>query len=270
MTPVRIALFAATSYLATRRATVAAAVSPAGGSADVSVHARLVVSARAVQRTLKYAASAAGGRTWGLGVGVGLGDQRRRSARITSFVPRSTARSVPVTSASLIPRQACRSLLLVAQPRGTVLFSVLAIWGALIVYLVLWITFYVPIWQAGSGGPEQHLSSTAVYVASVIGAILAGFFGNAIGIQRKDPKANARSLRPGATLVRTNPADPPGMAAFATAAFWVYGAVGAFSLLTVLLYQVQSPHEVKALASTFAGIVATLFTAALAPGGGRT
>ena len=157
-----------------------------------------------------------------------------------------------------------------AQPRGTVAFSVLAIWGALIVYLVLWITFYVPIWQAGSDGPEQHLSSTAVYVASVLGAILGGFFGNAIGIQRKDPKANARALRPGATLVRANPTEPPGMAAFATAAFWVYGAVGAWSLLTVLLYQVQSPHEVKALASAFAAIVVTLFTAALAPGGGRT
>jgi len=167
----------------------------------------------------------------------------------------------------LIPCPARRSLLLVAQPQGTVFFNLLAIWGALAVYLVLWITFYVPIWQAGSGGPDQHLSSTAVYVASLLGAVLAGFFGNAVGIQRKDPSANSRSLRPGATLVRADPAAPPGLAAFATAAFWVYAAIGAGSLLTVLLYQVQSPHEVKALASAFAGIVLILFTAALAPGG---
>ena len=152
-------------------------------------------------------------------------------------------------------------------PLGVSYFNLLAIWGALAVYVILWITFYVPIWQAGSSGPEQKLSSTAVYVASVLGAVLAGFFGNAVGIQRKDPNADSRRLRPGATLVRANPKNPPGRAAFATAAFWIYGAVGAWSLLTVLLYQVQSPHEVKALASAFAGIVVTLFTAALAPGG---
>jgi hypothetical protein len=155
-------------------------------------------------------------------------------------------------------------------PLGASYFDLLAIWGALAVYLVLWITFYVPIWQAGSDGPEQKLSPTAPYVASVLGAVLAGFFGNAVGIQRKDPSADSRRLRPGATLVRANAQSPPTRAAFATAAFWVYGAVGAWSLLTVLLYQVQSPQEVKALASAFAGVVLTLFTAALAPGGGRS
>lgn len=153
-------------------------------------------------------------------------------------------------------------------PEGVQYFNLLAIWGALAVYLALWITFYVPIWEAGSGGPAQKLSSTAVYVASVLGAVLAGFFGNAVGVQRKDPKADSRELRPGATLVKADAANPPKKAAFGTAAFWVYGLVGGWSLLTVLLYQVQSPHEVKALASAFAGIVVSLFTAALAPGGG--
>jgi hypothetical protein len=38
----------------------------------------------------------------------------------------------------------------------------------------------------------------------------------------------------------------------------------------VLLYQRQSPHEVKALAAAFGGIVLALFTAALAPGGEKT
>jgi hypothetical protein len=155
-------------------------------------------------------------------------------------------------------------------PLGASYFNLLAIWGGLALYLVLWITFYIPIWEAGSDGPEQRLSPTAVYGASLIGAVLAGFFGNAVGIQRKDPRADSRRLRPGVTLVRANAASPPPRAAFATAAFWVYGAVGAWSLLTVLLYQRQSPPEVKALAAAFGGIVLALFTAALAPGGEKT
>jgi len=152
-------------------------------------------------------------------------------------------------------------------PLGASYFNLLAIWGGLAVYLALWITFYIPIWEAGSDGPRQKLSPTAVYIASLLGAVLAGFFGNAVGIQRKDPSADSRRLRPGVTLVRANAASPPSRAAFATAAFWVYSAVGMWSLLTVLLYQRQSPHEVKALAAAFGGIVLALFTAALAPGG---
>jgi hypothetical protein len=152
-----------------------------------------------------------------------------------------------------------------AQPKGVTLFNLLAIWGALGTFLGLWISLYVPIWRAGDG-PAPHLSSTAVYAASVLGGVLAAFFSTALGVQRKDPTVDARALRPGATLLRTDAANPPGIAAFATTAFWVYAVVGAWSMVTVLFHQVQSPHDVKAMASAFAGVVLTLFTGALAPG----
>jgi FtsH-binding integral membrane protein len=154
----------------------------------------------------------------------------------------------------------------VAAPRGVSYFNLLAIWGALGVFLALWITFYWPIWQAGTGGTQQHLSATAVYVASALGAVLGGFFGTAVGVQRRDPQADVNKLRPGSTIVKANAENPPAAAAFATAAFWVYAVVGGWSLLTVLLFQVQSPPEVKAMASGFAGIILALFTAALSPG----
>src|SRR4029079_3811215 len=49
-------------------------------------------------------------------------------------------------------------------PLGASYFNLLAIWGGLAVYLALWITFYIPIWEAGSDGPGQKLSPTAVYI----------------------------------------------------------------------------------------------------------
>jgi hypothetical protein len=155
------------------------------------------------------------------------------------------------------------------SPLGLQFLRLLFIVGPIVVFCVLWIIFFVRIWRAGDG-PAPNLSATGLYVTSVVGGVLGTFFSVSLGIQRKDPHADVRKLRPGRTLLGLEPGTSNIGTHIATLAVWVYAGVSSFALLTVLVHEVQSPKPVKAMASAFASLVFAMFAAALAPGQDRS
>ena len=137
--------------------------------------------------------------------------------------------------------------------------------GAIGAYGVLWGIAFWKIWDAGNG-PAPNISHTILYVIGVIGGILATAFAGALGIERRDPHRDLRTLRFGSTVLGTTPAHKGKATATATLAVWLYAAIGAWGLLTVLVHQVQSPPEVKTAAAAFATAVSGLVAGSLTPG----
>jgi hypothetical protein len=139
--------------------------------------------------------------------------------------------------------------------------------GAIGVYVGLWVWFFVRIWETSGNGPVS-LSSKAVYATSALGGVLGTFFAVSLGIQRKDAQrqADQRRLHLGPTMLGLDASStsrvPP---AIATLAVWAYALVGAWALLTVLIYSNQSGKAVTAMASAFASLVFGLFAGVLTP-----
>ncbi len=67
-------------------------------------------------------------------------------------------------------------------------------------------------------------------------------------------------------MIGTTPEHRGKATATATLAVWVYAAIGAWGLLTVLVHQDQSPSDVKTAAAAFATAVTGLVAGSLTPG----
>jgi hypothetical protein len=145
------------------------------------------------------------------------------------------------------------------------LLRLLLVVGALATYAVLWGIVFWKIWDAGDG-PAPDISRTVLYVIGVLGGILATSFAAALGIERRDPNRDPRTLALGATVIGTTPAQKGKATATATLAVWMYAVIGAWAALTVLVHQVQSPSDVKTAAAAFATAVAGLLAGSLTPG----
>lgn len=148
---------------------------------------------------------------------------------------------------------------------GVGLLRLLLVLGTLVTYGVLWIIVFWKVWDAGNG-PAPTISTTLLYVLGIIGGILATAFAAALGIERKDPTRDPRKLAFGSTVVGTTPDQRGKATAAATVAVWLYAIIGAWAGLTVLVHQVQSPADVKAIAAAFGTTVVGLVTGSLTPG----
>jgi hypothetical protein len=143
----------------------------------------------------------------------------------------------------------------------------LLVLGALATYGVLWGIVFWKIWDAGlDDGTAPDISRTLLYVIGVIGGILATAFAAALGIERRDPDRDPRTLSLGSTVVGTTPARRGKATALATFSVWSYAVIGAFAALTVLVFQDQSPSDVKTAAAAFATAVSGLVAGSLTPG----
>lgn len=154
--------------------------------------------------------------------------------------------------------------LLARMPQGAASVRLLAVVGPMVVYVVLWTTFFWPIWDAGNG-PAPKLSGTAVYVVSLIGGVLGTFFAAVFGIQRKGDN-DVRKFRGGVTLLGYETGHSNVGTVIASLAVWVYALVGSWALLTVLVHEAQSPKPLKAMATAFASLIFAMFATALVPG----
>jgi len=148
---------------------------------------------------------------------------------------------------------------------GVPLLRLLIVVGAIATYGVLWGIVFWKIWDAGDG-PAPDISRTVLYVIGVLGGILATSFATALGIERRDPNRDPRTLALGSTVIGTTPEHRGKATATATLAVWVYAAIGAWGLLTVLVHQDQSPSDVKTAAAAFATAVTGLVAGSLTPG----
>ena len=133
--------------------------------------------------------------------------------------------------------------------------------GGVVLYVLLYFSFLRDIINAPTG-KAPNLDNSDVQLAGGIGGLLAGVFAVAFGIQRQDPSKDEKKLRIGATLT---PAAP-----------WVtivclvaYFVVGAATVIVVRAHGAESPQEIQASATLFAGYVASIFTAVLT-GPGKT
>jgi hypothetical protein len=150
-------------------------------------------------------------------------------------------------------------------PDGIKLLKFLILWGAVLLFLGLWIWFFWDIWT--NDATPVPLNQKALYVASTIGGILGTFFAVAMGVERKDPEKNASRLAPGPTLLGTPGSAQNGITDnLATAAVWAYALVGVGAIVTVFIRSAQSPGAVETLASAFGGFLLAIVTAAFAPG----
>lgn len=148
---------------------------------------------------------------------------------------------------------------------GIKLLRFLILWGAVLLFVALWIWFFWDIW--GHDAKPVHLNAKALYVSSVIGGILGTFFGIAMGVERKDATKDAKKIAPGSTLLGTPSPEERGLTdSLATAAVWAYALVGLAAIVTVFVRSAQSPGAVETLASAFGGFLLAIVAAAFAPG----
>jgi hypothetical protein len=132
---------------------------------------------------------------------------------------------------------------------------------------VLWGIVFWKIWNAGlDDGTAPDISRTLLYVIGVIGGILATAFAAALGIERRDSNRDPRTLALGSTVIGTTPARRGKATALATFAVWMYAVISAFAALTVLVFQDESPSDVKTAAAAFATAVSGLVAGSLTPG----
>jgi hypothetical protein len=142
-------------------------------------------------------------------------------------------------------------------PKGSATLRFLFLVGGLVAFAVLYAYFIYEIWTA-SDNTTPDLDKQLVYMASALGGVLGTFFAVALGIQRKDPNVDQRDLKLGSTLLgTTGPSE-----ALATAALWLYAAVGLAAGVTAILKSVESPDAIKALAAVFGGYGFAVFSAA--------
>jgi hypothetical protein len=157
-------------------------------------------------------------------------------------------------------------------PSGIKLLRLLILWGAVGVFVGLWMWFFGVIWTDDAEPVE--LDQSALYVASAIGGLLGTFFGVSMGVERRDPDKDASQLAPGSTLLGTPDPREKGVSdSLTTAAVWAYALVGLVAIVTVFVRSEQAPGAVETLATTFAGFLLAIVAAAFAPGqaiGGRS
>lgn len=149
-------------------------------------------------------------------------------------------------------------------PDGIKLLRFLILWGAVLLFVGLWVWFFRDIWT-DDAKPVQ-LNQKALYVASTIGGILGTFFGVSMGVERRDPKKDARRIAPGTTLLGTPITEKGVTDSLATAAVWAYALVGLAAVVTVFVRSGQCPGAVETLATAFGGFLLAIVAAAFAPG----
>lgn len=133
--------------------------------------------------------------------------------------------------------------------------------GGVLVYAYLYFTFLREIIQAGPGRPPD-LENSNVQLANGIGGLLGAAFAVAMGIQRKDPTVNERRLDLGATIT-------PEAKWVSTVSVLVYFVVGAVTLYVSRAHGAETPQEIQATATVFAGYVGAIFIGAVT-GPGQT
>jgi len=151
-----------------------------------------------------------------------------------------------------------------AMPDGVKLLRFAILWGAVALFVALWIWFFSEIWTEDS--EPVRLNQKALYVASAIGGILGTFFGVSMGVERRDPNKNASQLAPGSTLLGSTPNERGVTDTIATAAVWAYALVGVAAIVTVFARSAQAPGAVETLATVFVGFLIAILAAAFAPG----
>jgi hypothetical protein len=124
--------------------------------------------------------------------------------------------------------------------------------GGVAVYAYLYFTFLSDIVDAPTGQPP-NLENSNVQLANGIGGLLGAAFAVAVGIQRKDPAVNEKQLQLGATLT-------PEARWVTTVSVLVYFIVGAATLAVSRVYGAETPQEIQATATVFAGYLAAIFT----------
>jgi hypothetical protein len=154
---------------------------------------------------------------------------------------------------------------MMSLPNGVKLLRFFILWGAVLVFVALWIWFFWVIWR--NDATPVDLNQKALYVASVLGGILGTFFGVAMGVERKDPAKDASNVAPGSTLLGTRTLDHKGVTdTLATVAVWAYALVGILAIVTVFVRSAQCPGAVETLATAFGGFLLAIVGAAFAPG----
>jgi hypothetical protein len=133
--------------------------------------------------------------------------------------------------------------------------------GVVVVYVVLYYSFLRDIVDAPSG-QAPNLDNGDVQLATGIGGLLGGVFAVAFGIQRQDPTKNEKKLKIGATLT-------PRAQWVTIVCLVAYALVGAATLIVARTHGAESPQEIQASATVFAGYVASIF-AAVITGPGKT
>lgn len=133
--------------------------------------------------------------------------------------------------------------------------------GGILLYVVLYFSFLKEVVDAPDGEPP-NLTNADVQLASGIGGILGAMFAVALGIQRRDPAVNEKRLSVGSTLT-------PGATWVSNVAVLVYFVVGIAILAVTQTNGAETPQEIKAAATVFAGYLGAIFTAVIS-GPGQT
>jgi hypothetical protein len=125
--------------------------------------------------------------------------------------------------------------------------------GGIALYVVLYYSFLRDIVNAPAG-KAPDLDNADVQLAAAIGGVLGGVFALAFGIQRRDPATDEKQLRIGKTLT-------PAAEWVTSVCMLVYAVVGVATLIVVRTHGAESPQEIQATATAFAGYAASIFTA---------
>jgi hypothetical protein len=133
--------------------------------------------------------------------------------------------------------------------------------GGIVIYAYLYFTFLRDILDASTGQPPD-LDNSNVQLATGIGGLLAAVFAVAFGIQRKDPTVDEKKLNLGATIT-------PEAQWVTSISIVVYFLVGAATLWVSRDSGAETPQEIQATATVFAGYLAAIFTGMLT-GPGKT
>ncbi len=133
--------------------------------------------------------------------------------------------------------------------------------GGLGLYIYLNYSFLRDILEASDGKPS-NLNHSDVQLASAIGGALGAAFAVALGIQRRDPTVNEKRLQVGKTLT-------PRAEWASTLSVLVYFAVGSRDRCRLAHNDAETPQEIQATGTLFAGYLASIFTAVLS-GPGQT
>lgn len=149
----------------------------------------------------------------------------------------------------------------------------LVLYGATLTFAGFYAYFMEQIAAAANNTPP-HLNTAMVSAAAALAGILGSAFALAIGVPvRATNKALAAALAPGegrkvpkGTWLRKVFSLEPGGTDRAswpqTVGIWMYAVVAAAVAIVYFLNQGETPTEIKALATAFAGYVIALMTAA--------
>jgi hypothetical protein len=133
--------------------------------------------------------------------------------------------------------------------------------GGIVLYIYLYYSFLHDIVDAPDGKPPNLINGD-VQLASAIGGALGAAFAVALGIQRADTTVNEKRLQLGKTLT-------PRAEWVSTVTVLVYFAVGVAVVVVSRTNGAETPQEIQATATLFAGYLASIFTAVLS-GPGQT